>query len=341
MFCIWAQSSAAQPLSVSTVTRAPFSMQENGADTGFSIELLDALANTLGWEYRIKRHEMFSGMIEAVTDGSADLAIANISITAARESAMDFSQPIFGSGLRIMVSSDRINSTSIWRIFMRADLLAAIGVAFVLLLAGGMMMWVFERKAQPYFDRPANKALFPSFWWALNLVVNGGFEERVPQTFLGRIFGVILVISSLFVVSVFVAKITSAMTVEAISGSVTSVNDLYGQKVGTIEGSTAARFLDRREIGYRRFSTLEPLLESFEAKKIDAVVFDTPILSYYVTHKGRDHAQLVGSEFMRENYGIAFATGSPLVEEVNQALLALREDGTYGAIHRKWFGTSD
>ena len=39
------------------------------------------------------------------------------------------------------------------------------------------------------------------------------------------------------------------MTVEAINGSVNSVNDLYGKKVGTIQGSTAAGFLDRREMG--------------------------------------------------------------------------------------------
>ncbi|MGI9368449.1 MAG: transporter substrate-binding domain-containing protein [Ruegeria sp.] len=35
---------------------------------------------------------------------------------------------------------------------------------------------------------------------------------------------------------------------------------------------------------------------------------------------------------------MAFPTGSPLVEDVNQALLALREDGTYDEIYSKWFG---
>ena len=339
MVSLWAQSAAAQVLSVSTVTRVPFSMVEDGVDAGFSIELLQALSDALNWEFQINRMDGFSDMLGSVSDGSADLAIANISITSARETLMDFSQPIFESGLQIMIHSDAVRTPSLWRAFLAPDLLIAIGIAFVMLMGGGMLMWLFERRSQPYFDRPAKDAWFPSFWWALNLVVNGGFEERVPQTLFGRLFGVMLVLSSLFVVSVFVAKITSVMTVEAISGSVNSVNDLYGQRVATIEGSTAAGFLDRREIDYRGFDGLQPLLDAFEAEDVDAVVFDAPILSYYASHEGDENARLAGSVFLRENYGIVFPTGSPLVEEVNQALLALRENGTYDTIYRKWFGS--
>jgi len=335
---LWAQSSAAQVLTVSTVTRPPFSMVEKGKDTGFSIELLEALAKKLDWDYQINRVDLFSDMLGSVSEGDADLAIANISITSMRETIMDFSQPIFESGLQIMVPSDKTRSPSLWRALLSRDLFLALGIAFVLLIGGGMLMWMFERRAQPYFDRPAKSAWFPSFWWALNLVVNGGFEERVPQTPFGRLFGVLLVVSSLFVVSVFVAKITSVMTVEAITGSVNSVNDLYGQRVGTIKESTAAGFLKRREIDFRGYEGLDPLLAEFESGKIEAVVFDAPVLAYYTRRVGEGKADMVGPVFLRENYGMVFPTGSPLVEEVNQALLALREDGTYDSIYRKWFG---
>lgn len=335
---LFTQMATAQTLTVSTVTRPPFSLVEDGAETGFSMELLEALGAALNWDYQIDRNAQFSGMLSQITDGQADLAIANISITAARETQMDFSQPIFESGLQIMIPSEQTRSPSLLRAVFSLDLFLAIGIAFVILMTGGMLMWVFERRAQPYFDRPAQEAWFPSFWWALNLVVNGGFEERVPRTAFGRLFGVVLVISSLFIVSVFTAKITSVMTVDAITGSVNSVNDLYGQRVATIKDSTAAGFLDRREVAYQAFDGLEPLIASFEAGDLDAVVFDAPILSYYVAHEGRDIATMVGPIFLRENYGIAFPTGSPLVEEVNQALLAIREDGTYDALYRKWFG---
>ena len=136
----------------------------------------------------------------------------------------------------------------------------------------------------------------------------------------------------------FMARITAVMTVDALNGSVNSVSDLYGKRVGTIEGSTAAGFLDRRDIAWQGYAGLDGLIAGFQAGDLDAVVFDAPILSYYATHAGRSTAAMVGPVFLRENYGIVFPTGSPLVEDVNQALLALREDGTYEAIYRKWFG---
>lgn len=335
---VLAQAAAAQTLTVATVTRPPFSMPDEGAETGFSMDLLAALAEALGREYRVERKAAFGEMLDAVTSGQADLAIANISITSARETQMDFSQPIFEAGLQIMIPAEAGGSFGLWRALISADLLLAMALAFLILMGGGMLMWVFERRAQPYFDRPAKAAWFPSFWWALNVVVNGGFEERMPRTAFGRVFGVALVFSSLFIVSVFVAKITSVMTVEAISGSVNGINDLYGKRVATIEGSTAAGFLERREIDYQGYDGLDGLLRAFETGETDAVVFDAPILNYYAAHQGRAQASMAGPIFLRENYGIAFPTGSPLVEEVNQALLALRENGSYDQIYRRWFG---
>ncbi|WP_050605028.1 transporter substrate-binding domain-containing protein [Ruegeria sp. 6PALISEP08] len=337
-FAVLAQQSMAQSLTVTTVTRPPFSYVEDGTETGFSMDLLSALAESLNWDYTVNRVESFPDMLDAVQDGSADLAIANISITAQRETQMDFTQPIFEAGLQIMVPSEAARQPSLLHALLSRELFIAIGLAFAILLGGGMLMWSFERRAQPYFDRKLNEAWFPSFWWALNLVVNGGFEERMPRTPFGRLLGVVLVVSSLFIVSVFTARITSVMTVDAITGSVNSVNDLYGKTVGTISNSTAASFLNRREIEFTGYTGLEQMLDAFQAKDLDAVVFDAPILSYYASHEGRRIASMTGGVFLRENYGIAFPTGSPLVEDVNQALLSLREDGTYDEIYRKWFG---
>lgn len=332
-------SASAQDLSIATVTRPPFSMVENGSDTGFSIELWQALANDLERDFSFLRVESFGDMLDLVKDREVDAAIANISITASREIVFDFSQPIFESGLQILVKRDQQSDLSVIRALLSKDMLTAILLAFVMLLAGGMLMWHFERKSQPYFEKSAKEALFPSFWWALNLVVNGGFEERVPRTLFGRIFGVFLVISSLFIVSIFVAKITAVLTVEAIQNNVNSVTDLHRKKVATIEGSTASNFLADRDVTYQAFSDLTQMLEEFEKDAVEVIVFDAPVLAYYANNS-KGMAKLVGPIFHRENYGIALPTGSPLEEQINQSLLRLREDGTYDALYRKWFGVN-
>jgi polar amino acid transport system substrate-binding protein len=329
---------AAQNLTVSTVTRQPFSMVIDDKNTGFSIELLAEIAQNLDSEISIVRHDSFSEMLNAVTSGTSDAAIANISITSAREQAMDFSHPIFSSGLRTLIPLKPDSSFSLISTIVSWELFFAIIGAFGVLLAGGMLMWRLERNHQDYFDKPAHEAMFPAFWWALNLVVNGGFEERVPRTPFGRIFGVLLVISYLFVVSIFVARITAAMTISAIESSVSSVNDLYGKRVGKVAGSTAEAFLQNRDLNGYALNDLSDVLRAFEDGDLDAVVFDSPILAYYVKTDGARFGQLAGPTFQHENYGIALPSGSELVEPINQALLELREDGTYAQIYLKWFG---
>jgi polar amino acid transport system substrate-binding protein len=73
-------------------------------------------------------------------------------------------------------------------------------------------------------------------------------------------------------------------------------------------------------------------------QQVDAVVFDSPALLYYATHDGRGLARIVGNVFHNEDYGIVFPTGSPLRKHVNEALLALRENGAYQRIYEEWFG---
>lgn len=340
LLCI-AGSALAQDLRLVTVSRTPFSLVQNDVDTGFSLDLWAEIASELDLSYEITRVETFSEMLEAIETGAADVAAANISITADRELAMDFSQPIFAAGLRVMVPFEQSGGLP-WMAIWNWDFLFAAVLAFGLLFGGGLLMWWLERDGgQAYFQGSMREKAFPSFWWALNLVVNGGFEERVPRSILGRLFATMLVVSSLFVVSLFVANITAVMTVNAIQSSVQSVNDLAGKTVGTTPGSTSASFMDGRGLGYRAYNDVEPLLAAFENGQLDAVVFDAPILSYYLNTTGAGKGQLIGPVFLSENYGFALQSDSPLREPINRVLLRLRENGTYGELLTKWFGTAE
>ncbi|EET48799.1 transporter substrate-binding domain-containing protein [Thalassobium sp. R2A62] len=337
VFSCLAVQAAAQSLTLTTVTREPFSLARDGVDTGFSIDLWNEIADALNYETEIVRVGQFGEMFEMLDAGTADIAAANISITAAREASYDFTQPIFAAGLQIMVRPTG-TGISVWSVILNPQLLLAVVGAFAALMACGMLMWVFERRDQEYFKGTARESAFPAFWWALNLVVNGGFEERMPRSPMGRVFGVLLVVSSLFIVSIFVATITANMTVGAIKSNVSGLNDLYDKRVGTISGSTAADTLETRDLRYVDFNSLDTMLDAFEIGYLDAIVFDAPILAYYANTRGRGKAELVGSVFLPENYGFVMQSGSPLAEDINRALLRLVEDGTYDNIRRKWFG---
>ena len=340
LFCIFSAFPAAsqqEPLSFATVERLPFAANTDGAESGFSIELMREIAGQLGREVTFEFYDSFPAMLSSLEEGLHDGAIANISITSEREALVDFSQPIFEGGIGVLLLVED-GGGSFLSALMTREILIAVIAALGLLFGSGLLMWGLERRSQAYFDRDGPDGLFHSFWWSLNLVVNGGFEERVPQTRLGRMLAIVLVVSSLFLVSIFVATITSTMTVEALQDNVDSINDLEGRRVGTIEESTSADFLDRRDLSYVAFSSPDEMFARLEAGRLDAVVFDAPILSYYSHANSEPATRLLPRIYRRENYGIALPPNSPLAEQIDQTLLRLREDGTYGELVTSWFG---
>ena len=340
IFVVLGASSQAQDIRVATVEREPFSVMTNDGLQGFSIDLMNSVMEDLGQTADYVVYDSFAEMLTAVETGEVDAAIANISVTAEREARMDFSQPMFDSGIQVMVPAEQNMSSSVFSALFTREIGIAVLSALALLFGGGMLMWVFERKVQPYFDRPLKDAPFPAFWWALNLVVNGGFEERMPQSRPGRFFAVGMVISSLFIVSIFVAQITAALTINAISENIQDLNDLDGRRIGTIEGSTSAAFLNLRDLSHRGFEDTEDMFQEFEAGGVEAIVFDSPILAYYVAERSNGDARLLDRVYRAENYGIAFPSDSALRERVDRVLLGLREQGTFEELTRKWFGSA-
>ncbi|MBU2531811.1 MAG: transporter substrate-binding domain-containing protein [Alphaproteobacteria bacterium] len=327
----------APPLRLLTIEREPFAMVSGGKATGFSIELWQEIAAELGISHRIEFARSFPEMLTEVAQGRADVAIANITITAEREQTLDFSQPMFDAGLQVMAAADGGSGGLIGAIF-NWEMLGLVVLAGLLLLVVANLMWWFERRDQAYFQYPYKEGLWRSFWWALNMMVNGGFEERVPQTRRGRVFAVFLVIASLFLVSAFVAKITAALTVGELKSQIQSYRDLFNRRVGTTEGSTSAAFLERHGVPYRKFATMPALLEAMAGGELDAVVHDAPVLAYYVNTKGNGRVRLIGAVLRPEKYGIALPPGSAAREGIDRALLRIREDGRYDELYRKWFG---
>jgi polar amino acid transport system substrate-binding protein len=113
------------PMVFGTVHRPPFADTEGDQITGFSIDLMRAIADEIGREVVFEPNERFGDMLASVRAERVDGAIANISITADRERAMDFSQPIFGSGIQILLPKE-----------------AALGDQFLSLIGGDALLYV-------------------------------------------------------------------------------------------------------------------------------------------------------------------------------------------------------
>ncbi|WP_295036013.1 transporter substrate-binding domain-containing protein [Salinicola sp.] len=83
----------------------PFEMmdQESGEMVGFDMDILHEVADRAGFDIDLNTMD-FNGIIPAVQTGNVDLAIAGITITDERQQIVDFSDPYYDSGLRILVA---------------------------------------------------------------------------------------------------------------------------------------------------------------------------------------------------------------------------------------------
>ncbi|MBC7184400.1 MAG: transporter substrate-binding domain-containing protein [Marinobacter sp.] len=100
-----AGTASAQTLKVVTdPSFVPFEMmdQETGKMVGFDMEIIREVADRAGFDIDLNTMD-FNGIIPALQAGNVDIAIAGITITDEREEIVDFSNPYYDSGLRLLV----------------------------------------------------------------------------------------------------------------------------------------------------------------------------------------------------------------------------------------------
>ncbi|MGV0603539.1 transporter substrate-binding domain-containing protein [Mycolicibacterium sp. XJ1904] len=130
----------------------------------------------------------------------------------------------------------------------------------------------------------------------------------------------------------------ATLTVAKLDAKITGPADLYDKRVATVAGTTAASFLQGMGIDSTETSTIEDSYHLLREDGYDAVVFDAPVLRYYVAHRGEGVAVMAGPVFREEDQGFVTKLDSPLRKPINQTLFRIREDGTYNLLKEKWFG---
>ncbi|MCK7551043.1 transporter substrate-binding domain-containing protein [Marinobacter goseongensis] len=210
----------------------PFEMMdpETGEMIGFDMEIIREVADRAGFEVDLNTMD-FNGIIPALQTGNVDIAIAGITITEERQQIVDFSDPYYDSGLRVLVRADNDN------------------------------------------------------------------VEALP--------------------------------------------DLEGKKIGTKIGSTSYDYLMKsldENDGVTPYPGSSDMYMALMSRAIDAVFYDAPNVGYFASTKGKGKVKTVGKLYEGQQYGIALKKGSEWVDDLNDALAAMKEDGTYKAIYEKWFG---
>jgi polar amino acid transport system substrate-binding protein len=310
-------------LVVGTKVTPPFSMKSpDGAWTGISFDLWHAIEADLGFTSTIVAEPKLQDLFQGVSSGSLDVAIAAVTVTAGREDSLDFSQPYFTTGLGIAVPERHGGFLSVASGLFSWSFLRIVGLLVLLLFAMGFLAWLFERRRNPeQFGGTARSGLASGFWWAAVTMTTVGYGDKAPATVGGRIVGFIWMFMAIIVISSFTAAIASSLTVSHLETPIHGPEDLAHVSVGTVPGTTSARYLERHHIVFHEFPTVEDALTALAGGEVGAVVYDVPLLKYLSRRDWPGRISVLPGTFERQAYAIVLPQGSPLREPLNRALL--------------------
>lgn len=326
---------AGRSLTVATKPVAPFVFLDEGQEPrGFSIELWQLIAARLGTRTEYRGSQTVNEVLSSVESGQADSAIAAISITPERQQRFDFSTPMFTSGLGTMVHRDRGSGVGqVLTTFLRLLGWAA-GILVLLVFVAGVVVWLIERNKNDDFHH-GPKGIADGMWWAVVTMATVGYGDRVTRTHWGRLFSVVWIFLGIALVAQFTAAITARLTVNELTSAPTSLDQLAGDRIVTVQDTAAAKLLEQRGLRPQLVDSIDTMVAEVTERRADAAVYDTPVLEYRASLDER--LQVIGDPLSLDYYGIAFRPGDPLRECVDRALTDLIDDGSWQRLHDAWF----
>jgi polar amino acid transport system substrate-binding protein len=343
-------SSAASIQSESSAVRVavfiapPSVMEVNGSLSGFGIDLWNAIAEQLKLKTSYQIEPDVGTLEEAMRSKSADLSLG-VFITSARDAVFDFSIPTMEVGLKIIVLSKGSKAHresplgDMLRLMFSLTTLEWLGMALLLVLIPAHLVWWFERRKDNGIV--SNRSYFPGIleavYWAMSTLTTQA--EAMPRQWVGRILSIFWMFVGVVFVAFYTAQLTTALTVDQISGGIDGPADLPGKQVATLSGSNAVEYLKEHHAQVLEFPTTDLMFAALLDKKVDAVVSAAPILLYYAAHDGKGRLKIVGPEFDTAPLAIMFQLNSPLRRKVDGALATLRENGIYQKLYDNWFGS--
>lgn len=111
-----------------------------------------------------------------------------------------------------------------------------------------------------------------------------------------------------------------------------------GVQTGTTGDEVVSQLLGKTNANIKRFESTPLALQELVNGGVDAVVADNGVVDNFAMNNGKSFRTILDTSFSKEYYGIAVKKGNiELQKKINEALVAIKSDGTYDSIYKKYF----
>uniref|UniRef100_A0A3B4AU80 Glutamate receptor n=1 Tax=Periophthalmus magnuspinnatus TaxID=409849 RepID=A0A3B4AU80_9GOBI len=344
---------------------------------GFSIDVLDALAKSLGFKYDIYQvsdskygsqlpNGSWNGMIGDLINKKADIAVSALTITPERESVVDFSKRYldYSVGILLRKPVERLDMFSLLAPFepsVWACVAASIPVVGVLIFLLNRLHALRNSNSQNAPGQSGPGSLHSAIW-----IVYGAFLQQGDGVISSVALRIVMGswwLFTLIVCSSYTANLAAYLTVSRMDHHIRTFQDLSAQmdlSYGTVRDSAVYDYFRHKgtnpleqDSAYaelwrtisknqgRDYSVSSPSEGIKKVKKSSfAFLWDKAVLEYAALSDDDCSLTVSGSSQSSKGYGIALQHGSPYRDLFSQRILELQERGDLDVLTQKWWPLS-
>lgn len=169
------------------------------------------------------------------------------------------------------------------------------------------------------------------------IVATGEYGERDASGATKRIAVVAMWLIGVVLIAQLTATVTSSQTVARLQSEIRGPGDLPGKTITATPRTIAGDYLTQRGLPFTPMANPDEGVRMLTQGKVQAIVLSAAVLQYMAAKSGDRALQVVGPIFRPYKIAMAVRDGSPLRKRINEALLAIYQDGTYENLYAKWF----
>ncbi|KAH9518738.1 hypothetical protein Btru_006120 [Bulinus truncatus] len=343
-------------LRVATQPQDPFIIiAPDGSYGGFSYDLMQKISEISHYDFDLyvaedDNNSKTDGMVNALVTGNASMAIGALEVTADREKLISFSYTIISSQASILIK--KADSTTNYFQFLGPFSGELWAMILLFIMVAGLSLYVMSRFDPTQEGNVQRFDLKESLWYSLNIVLQGSTDYS-PQTTSMRAIIAFFWFCVLIIEAAYTANLAAHLTLQQIDNRIKTVHDLAGQSsmmYGVEKGSDVQKFFDeQREDPYERMwafmklnedkAILDNTTEIINRVKSGSLAFiaDGVTNGYYANqHCG---IESIVQNFQSKDFSLGFPKGAPYLDEINTALLTLKERGQLDTLRNKWWET--
>lgn len=337
----WALPVQAEKLRVGVLGATPFIINDRGKITGIAVDVWDKIAADAELEYDLlylKQDVNFG--LDALAAGKLDAIIGPVSMTAKRMEKAEFSQPFSRAEIGLLIPQKKPTPWSRIKPFLGWAFISSVGLLLLSLFIVGTLIWMLEKhRNSEDFPKEFGRGVGNGMWFAIVTLTTVGYGDKIPVTPLGRFVTGIWMLITMVTVSSLTAGIATALTLSLSSRGIEifeSPEDLREARIAAIKGSTGVTWAKESGARLIEANSLKEAVGFLVDGKVDGVVFDSPMMKYYLKQNPQLPFRLAHFSLAEEYYGFAFPLNNTLVRKVNISLVKLQNSGEIQEIFDTW-----